>query len=119
MPPELGRFYTLYDGDKRLPRARTDGFIPTQLEPGSNDNKTVNPYCTMAFPKGALKAWENIEDVELIIRPIPWTMQILPLESVDEDRLIAKTSLQSIYVLRALSKGSGNSAWICIARGTV
>ncbi len=110
LPAGLERFHVLFDGDSRLPRSRTQGFNPLDLEV---NEKNHNPYNTMAFPKGKLKAWDNIEDVELIIRPIPWTMHILPLASVDEEQLIAKTSVKGIYALKVNRRLSeGNAAWI-------
>ncbi len=110
LPAELGRFKTLYDGDSRLPRARCQGFNPLDLK---NDDNKHDPFNTMSFPKGELKAWDNIEDVELIIRPIPWTMHILPLASVDEEQAIAKTSVRGIYALKVSRRLSeGNAAWI-------
>lgn len=110
LPDELGRFKTLYDGDNRLPRARMQGFNPLELKSDGNEH---DPYNTMAFPEGELKAWDNIQDVELIIRPIPWTMHILPLASVNEEKSIAKTSVRGIYGLKVNRRLSeGNAAWI-------
>ncbi|MDC0584723.1 right-handed parallel beta-helix repeat-containing protein [Bacteroidales bacterium] len=110
VPEELGRFKTLYDGDSRLPRARCQGFNPLPLK---NNDENHDPFNTMAFPKGELKSWDNIEDVELVIRPIPWTMHILPLKSVDMEASIAKTSVRGIYGLKVNRRLSeGKAAWI-------
>ena len=59
MPEGIDRFYTLYDGEGRLNRARNAGFLPTQ----NGDSKTLY------FPEGVLKNWDNIEDVEIQVRP--------------------------------------------------
>ncbi|WP_282136704.1 right-handed parallel beta-helix repeat-containing protein [Seonamhaeicola maritimus] len=110
VPEELGLFKTLYDGDSRLPRARCQGFNPLPLK---NDGNKYDPYSTMAFPEGELKNWDYIKDAELILRPIPWTMHILPLESVDEEASIAKTTIKGIYPLKVNRRLSeGNAAWI-------
>ena len=59
MPTGVDRFYTLYDGKGRLNRARNAGFTVTKR----GDLRTLH------FPKGALKNWDNLEDVEIQIRP--------------------------------------------------
>ena len=116
VPSDLGRFLTLYDGDQRLPRARTDGFNPTtrrlrRTEPPPGEFKlgqgdmtdfagVLDPLRHLGFPEGAVKNWDNLEDVELVIR-FGYAMAILPLESVDEEWRIATTAAQSGYVLKA------------------
>ncbi len=105
-------FYTLYDSEGRLPRARSKGFIPTSV---SLELSSKNPVRnTLHFPPGALKNWSNLEDVELIIRPHHvWILNILPLASVDEKAKIAKTTfpatypMDGLYLLRDLE-----SAWV-------
>lgn len=93
MPRGLDRFYTLYDKEGRLNRARDAGFSPTK--PG--DKKTLH------FPKGSLKKWDNITDVEIQIRPSQaWVVNMLPLESVDEERGMAKTSVSATYAMSKL-----------------
>ena len=87
------RFYTLYDPTGRLPRARSEGFIP--LEGGGRDR--------LHFPKGKLMAWRNVKDVEIVVRPHhAWIVNILPLVSVDEENQIAHTSLDATYVMNPL-----------------
>ncbi|MGJ8645199.1 MAG: right-handed parallel beta-helix repeat-containing protein [Luteolibacter sp.] len=86
-------FFTLYDATGRLPRARSEGFI--QLEGSGRDR--------LRFPKGKLKAWPNVKDVELIVRPHhAWIVNILPLVSVDEEKQMAHTSLESTYSMNPL-----------------
>ena len=87
------RFYTLYDGNGLLPRARSAGFIP--LSGGSRNR--------LHFPKGRLKNWPNMEDVEIVIRPHhAWIVNILPLVSVDEERRVAHTSIDTTYAMNKL-----------------
>jgi len=102
VPEGLGRFFTLFDGDKRLPRARSKGFLPARTfnyESSHGNMNIVKPedrplLTVLPFPKGALKNWSNLEDIEILVCPVPWTMNILPLESVDEDSCVARTSIE-------------------------
>ena len=89
IPEGLEKFYTLYDAQGRLNRARDDaGFYPAK--PG--DRRTLH------FPEGSLKNWDNITDVEIHIRPSrAWVVNMLPLESVDETTGIARTSVTASY----------------------
>eukprot|EP00913_Durusdinium_trenchii_P013407 g12588.t1 len=87
------RFRSLYDAAGLLPRARSKGFIP--LAGGSRNR--------LRFPKGRLKNWANLHDVEIVVRPHhAWIMNILPLESVDEQRQIARTSIDATYAMNRL-----------------
>ncbi|MGJ8643798.1 MAG: putative glycoside hydrolase [Luteolibacter sp.] len=88
MPSELERFYTIYDGEGRLNRARNSGFAYTK--PGNQR--------TLHFPEGALKNWENLEDVEVQVRPgRAWAINMLPLASVDEEGGVATTGASATY----------------------
>ncbi len=88
MPGGLDIFHTLYDTEGRLHRARNSGFIPTK----TGDRRTLY------FPKGGLKNWDNLEDIEIQVRPFrPWVINMLPLESVDEAAGIAKTGVSATY----------------------
>ncbi|MDB4199416.1 right-handed parallel beta-helix repeat-containing protein, partial [Polaribacter sp.] len=107
MPEGIDKFYTLYDEKGRLNRARAVGFIPTKM----GDKRTVY------FPKGKIKNWENLTDVELNIRPSrAWMINMLPLESVDEIKMEATTKVSATYKMGELAhwvhKKDGNSAWI-------
>lgn len=97
-------FKTLYDGKGRLPRARSDGFIP--LKGGSRDR--------LHFPKGKLRNWSNVEDIEVFVRPHhAWIMNILPLKSVDEKKQVAHTSLAATYAMNVLHfLKETNSCWV-------
>ena len=88
-----GRFSALYDDEGLLPRARSAGFIPLG---GSSRNE-------LRFPKGRLKSWPNIEDVEIVVRPHhAWIVNVLPLASVDEKAGIARTSIDATYAMNHL-----------------
>jgi hypothetical protein len=107
IPDGLDKFYTLYDSKGRLNRARAEGFVPTKM----GDKRTVY------FPKGKLKNWDNLKDVEINIRPSKaWMINMLPLESVDEENGIAKTSVSATYEIGKIGEWvhtkDGFSAWI-------
>ncbi|MHC4126092.1 MAG: right-handed parallel beta-helix repeat-containing protein, partial [Planctomycetota bacterium] len=102
VPKKLGRFFTLYDGNQRLPRARSYVWPERDI---------------LHFPKGALKNWPNLKDVEIVIRPHnQWLINILPLKSVDETSLIAKTTIEGTYPLGMLyyknHKDHARSCWV-------
>ena len=81
-----GRFLTLYDAEGMLPRARSERFVPS----GS--------VTELKFPKGLLKNWPNVTDVEILVRPTRlWTMNVLPLVSVDEKAGVARTAIPATY----------------------
>lgn len=107
MPKGMQRFYTLYDNRGRLTRARNSGFAPSQI----GDKKTLY------FPQGALKRWDNLEDVEIQVRPFrPWVINMLPLASVDETKGIATTGVSATYQMDKLPpwvhNPSGSSVWV-------
>ena len=118
VPKGLTLFRTLYDGRKRLPRASI-GFCPTSDPKGKKGYPVVNENYDvlreLAFPKGVLRAWSNLSDVEVAIRPHnAWVMNILTLESVDEQAFLAKTTLPGTYALnRPVNvRPGGISAWV-------
>lgn len=83
-----GRFLTLYDAQGMLPRAQSE-HIPSL---------TGGTSTSLHFPKGRLKNWSNIEDVEMLVRPTrAWVMNVLPLKSVDEKKNIAHTRIPATY----------------------
>jgi len=88
-----GRFFTLYDAEGLLPRARSAGFIPL---PGGSRNR-------LRFPEGRLKNWTNVKDVEIVVRPHhAWIVNVLPLASVDETARIAHTAIDATYAMNRL-----------------
>ena len=85
------RFLTLYDAEGMLPRAQSERFVPLG---GSNNNE-------LHFPKGRLRNWPNVKDVDILVRPTrAWMMNVLPLVSIDEDAGIARTSVPATYGMR-------------------
>ena len=107
VPTGMQRFYTLYDSRGRLKRARSDGFAPTR----GGDRQTLH------FPKGALRDWDNLEDVDIKVRPYrPWVINMLPLASVDEAACVARTGACATYEIGTLPgwvhNPSGASVWV-------
>ncbi|PNW29673.1 right-handed parallel beta-helix repeat-containing protein [Formosa algae] len=87
-------FKTLYDEEGMLPRAQSEGII---TEEGKNGRDRLH------FPKGFLKNWSNLTDVEIKVRPHhAWIVNMLPLESVNEETQIATTSIESTYAMNIL-----------------
>ncbi len=103
VPASLGRFYSLYDNEGPLPRAQSEGFV-LQVPPGEKAGerpRSPESRRNLYFPPGRLKNWPNLDDVEVMVRPsVVWTMNILALESVDEEAHVARTQLSSTYALR-------------------
>ncbi|MFI4911884.1 MAG: right-handed parallel beta-helix repeat-containing protein [Sedimentisphaeraceae bacterium JB056] len=97
LPQQAGDFKILYDGDNELPRAQAPGFIPLDVD---DDHKSkTRLYC----PQGVLSDWDNIEDVELVIRAdVPYSMQILPVKSVDTSSNVLTTLYPATYYLLPL-----------------
>lgn len=96
LPKGIDRFYTLFDGTKRLPRARCKGFTP----PVPAKSWTGEDQESFRFPHGAMKKWPNLADVEVcIVGSAPWTMNVLPIESVDTRKLVARTAIRGTYLL--------------------
>jgi hypothetical protein len=100
------RFYSLFDAEGLLPRARSQGFIPVNSKASS---KTTLPY-----PSGTMRNWPNPEDIEIVVRPHhAWIVNILPLVSVDETKQIATTSVPATYGMKGLHfLPNTNSAWV-------
>jgi hypothetical protein len=101
-PESLGRFRTLYDKQGHLPRAQGDGFIPEDPPAGIDRTDRTTALRNLYFPAGAIRNWSNLADVEIVIRSLPSsrsTMNILELESVDETRRLARTTLPATYPL--------------------
>lgn len=89
------RFYTLYDSQGLLPRARSEGFLPAKSKGGS---KT-----TLFYPTGKMRNWPNPGDVEIVVRPHhAWIVNILPLKSVNEEKQSATTKIPATYGMNGL-----------------
>ncbi len=100
----------LFDGEGLLERAHSP-----RLQSAKEDTEPVAPdvprgedprsylenhpvYRELRFQRGDMRRWRNLPDVELFLTPRnPWTVNYLGLESVDEERCVAKTTLPATY----------------------
>lgn len=86
-------FAVLFDDQGLMPRARSEPFETAE------DTDETSPT-TLVFRPGDLRAWPNLSDVEIFIFPQhPWDTNYLPLESVDEERRLATTTIEGTYDL--------------------
>lgn len=99
-------FRTLFDADGLLPRARSAGFIPLS---GGGRNR-VN------LPAADFRNWSNVKDAEIVIRPHhAWIVNILPIESIDEQTHSLRTSIEATYLmdpLKFLKSEKIESCWV-------
>lgn len=102
MPEGMDRFYTLFDGDKRLARTKKEGFDFKDIDyVGAKSMNVLHDKDRYLLRKldlegeSILKSWPNLEDIEVGFAPVPWTMNMLTLESVDEDKGEAWTVLEA------------------------
>ncbi|MBK3517519.1 right-handed parallel beta-helix repeat-containing protein [Carboxylicivirga marina] len=95
LPSGLKPFYVLYDGDKRLTRARSKGFQMSQVIFKKFASRNVakledRPLLRqIPFPANEIQNWPNLNDIEVFFCPVPWCVNFSPLESVDEENKIA------------------------------
>lgn len=109
---EAASVKVLFDGDGMLDRAHSPRLqsVPEPQEPVAPpippgvdpeeflDNHPV--YRELHFAEGDMRSWPNLTDVELFLTPRnPWTVNFLPLESVNETTGVARTGLPSTYPL--------------------
>ncbi|QZT37819.1 right-handed parallel beta-helix repeat-containing protein [Halosquirtibacter xylanolyticus] len=116
MPTGLKSFRTLFDGDHRLSRAKSDKFqMPRNEEVRRADSQ--NTYYNRdrihlrMFPfTNQIKDWSNLSDVEVFFNPVPWNINMIQLESVDMEKKIAYLA----YEANALpfSSGKHRYAWV-------
>lgn len=89
--------HTLYLKNRTLPRARCEGFARTP-QPEETKERT---HFLIGFPEGAMKNWPDLAHVEVMVIPQwTWTMNILPIASVDEKKGLAETAVPCTYSLQ-------------------
>lgn len=100
---------SLYDDDRRLPRARGEGFAREPIEgveANTHESRTI-----FGFPEGALGDWPDLTQCEAIVFPSrPWTMNILPLGSINTAQRRAWTAEPCTYPL--LTYKRPENTWI-------
>lgn len=102
------RMYTLYDNGKQLTRAKSPGFEPREYEnsaTGGTDTGVVEDHKRLLFHPGSIRSWDNLEDVEIAIEPnVGYTMNYLPLASVNEAEGVAYTQYDAAYTMGRLDR---------------
>ena len=110
LPDDVGLCTALFDESGLLPRSRSELFYPAlensyesvqNQEPlpmtgnpnidGLNEN--MKRRYIFRYPEGFIKKWDNISDVEMYSRPRSSTMNLLPLQYVDD---ITRTAYVSV-----------------------
>ncbi len=111
LPVGKTRFYTLYDNGKLLKRARSNGFEPTKQMSGGDGGGidwkglVAGDRNSLFFPKGVLKNWDNLSDIEIFVQPnVGYVTNYLTLSSVDEKMGVAKTVLPATYPMGKIDK---------------
>jgi len=120
-PEQLEQFYTLFNGFDRIPRARQEGFEIRAIKPLNvakhgdeqavdrtaeyiaarsmnvyhNEDRSQLKRFFFDDPDGILKQWERIQGIEVGFAPVPWAMNIIPLESVDRDGQVAYLEIEA------------------------
>ena len=111
----------LFTGARRLPRARTRGFVPatrlTRAEwSAAREHGADAAWLTeLHYPAGAVAEQEDLASAEVVIRPMwPWVVNYLPVAEVDRDRRVIRTALPATYPQARLAfDGDGvPTAWI-------
>lgn len=107
LPNDIPRFNTLYQGEKRLPRARTKGFVPPV--PRSKADKY-----TLTLPSGFIENWVNIDDADIRIIPgRPWVLNYVPVVSAEPERNVLRTDVPVTYEMALPGFGRfEESVWI-------
>lgn len=89
----------LFIGEKRLPRARGKSFAPQQV---TVDTPEEDGNDSIIIPASAIENWPDLSSAEVLVIPTrSWTMNILPLLSVDKG--LARTSVPHTYPMRPTS----------------
>lgn len=116
--PAGPEFRTLYNGSKLLTRARGDGFKTEEHVNGFTEFREVwliDDYRdSVTFPEGAVKQMPSLANVELyLFASVPWTMNIIPVKSVDcQNRQIGLEYLSTYPVSTLFSDRNADNAWI-------
>lgn len=113
LPRRQGRpvgIKALFDGEGLLERAHSPRFqsaredtepVAPDIPPGEEPTTYLDAhpvYRELRYREGEIQRWRTMPDVELFLTPRnPWTVNYLGLESVDEDRRVARTTLPATY----------------------
>ncbi len=102
------RFFSLYDGDRALPRARGQGFSQVNATPPGSRN-----FDTVQFREGAVPTLANPSDAELLVIPCRfWVMNVLPIASIDRAACSLTTAQPATYGIGRNGMTDRPAAWI-------
>lgn len=118
IPGLINTFRTLFDGDERLTRAKSAKFsmkAPSEKEVRRADSRNVyfnkDRIHLRRLPfTDQIKDWPNLHDVEVFFNPVPWNINLIPLESVDMKNKVAYLAYEANAV--PFSSGSKAFAWV-------
>jgi hypothetical protein len=100
IPESAGNFKTVYDKEGMLPRARTR--VIAHLRESSSWRGTEEYHRQIPFEKGSTESLFSPQNAEILVVPAaPWTMNILPVESVDHKSGMVYLGAASTYALAA------------------
>ena len=106
IPEGIGYFTSLFQGQRTLPRSRSDGFVPTARTQSRTQTR---------FSNGRIPANAADRGIDLRIVPNkPWVMNLLPIAKVNPDKAITTTSVPGTYPLNKPQFGyfPQGSAWL-------
>lgn len=102
MPGNVDTFRTLFDGEKRLTRAKSDEFtmpVNKKIKRADSQNTFYNKdrihLRRVPFSNNEIKDWDNLSDVEVVFNPVPWNLNLIQLESVDEKNKIGYLAFEA------------------------
>jgi len=101
LPQGVGRFYSLFDAQGFIERARAP-FQTNPKLPGSQDGTRTRwlELDLLRYRSGPFRQWPNIGDIEIYKKPTRnWVCNFLQLKSVDLQAKIARTTVEGTYKL--------------------
>ena len=117
MPANIETFRTLFDGEKRLTRAKSAEFkmpVNTKVRRADSQNTYYNKdrihLRMVPYPNNEIKDWDNLSDVEVFFNPVPWNLNFIQLESVDTVNKIGYLAFEANAMPFTNSKHS--VAWV-------
>ena len=100
VPESVRDFKVLFNSQGMLPRARTKAIA--HLRKSSDWSGTDEDHTTIPFLKGTTDDLFNPRNAEILVIPAaPWTMNILPVKSVDAATGMVYLGASSTYALAA------------------
>jgi len=93
-------FHALFDGSELLQRAQSDAIVITNKGAGSYES-VIEQRLNFSFPKGSLKQWENLGDIELYGSPSQnWMVNFLPIASLNLETSEGRLAIPATYKIK-------------------